>query len=1418
MQLAVGVRCPASGARADVVLAAPPGTPWREVAADVLGAVGADSEPAAVGSRPLPPDATLGEPPLVDGALVEVGPAAPFPPPAAVELRCTSGPDAGGHWALSTGQHVLGREPGPGSRIAVDDPDLSRTHLRLDVPPAPGAVLVTDLGSTNGTTVDGAPVHDPTGLPLGSELRAGASRFVLTPAGPAPAPVRPTGTGGLAVNRPPRVLPPRETARIHLPPPPAEAERPPFPVLMVLAPLVVGLGLWLVLRNAGFLLFTLLSPVIILANVVSDRRAGRRRSRRETARWRAARDTAERALAAAVRADQDRRRLAAPDPAETARTAAGPGLRLWERRRGDDDVLHLRVGLADRPAQVEADGDVPAGATTASDVPVVVPLRSAGVLGVAGPPERARALARWLVVQAAVWHSPRDLRVVVLTEPGAAPAWEWARWLPHTRADDRADCLALFGVGAAQSAARVAELAGLVDAHRGQPDRPRVLVVVDGARALRGVPGLTQLLTAGPAAGVHAVAVEADPRLLPEECAATAVLAADPPARLELRVRGHAPVCDVAAELVGTGYAERVARALAPLRDGTAEPAGGPLPRELRWTDVARLPLAGGPDDVAAVLNRWAAPGRSTEAALGRGVDGVVSVDLRRDGPHALVAGTTGAGKSELLQTLLASLAAGNRPDELHLVLVDYKGGAAFGPCAELPHVVGTVTDLDGSLVERALASLTAELAHREAVLAAAGVADADEHRRRVGRPGGPAAVLPRLAIVVDEFAALAAELPEFVDGLVGIAQRGRSLGVHLVLATQRPEGVVSADIRANTNLRLCLAVQRETESQDVIDAPDAARISRATPGRGYLRTGHGELTAFQAARVGGPRPPAETAPMVHIVPVEELGKPPATGPQEPDGTSDLELLVAACRDAAARLRLPPPRRPWLPPLPDAVGLDDLPSPDDPDAGRPGRVPPVAFALLDVPARQGRRPLALDLDRPGALLVAGQPRSGRTTALRTLAGALARTASPDDVHLYVLDLGGGLGALAGLPHTGAVVGRDCPDRVDRLLTRLAAEVVRRTRLLGAHGHAGLAEQRAAAPPGQRLPHLVLLVDGWESLLAAFGDVDAGRVVDLAFGLLRDGPAAGLHVVLTSDRGGLVGRLGSLVERRLLLRLADRGDYPAAGVPSRAVPRDLPPGRALCLPGPALLAQVALLGPDPAGPAQVAGLAGAAALGPPAAAGPRPWRVDPLPTLVRLADLPPGSIGLGGDDVAPVAVDLTAGGLLVGGPPRSGRSTALLTVGRGLLAAGQRVVAVAPRPSPLRELPGCLPSDGDAAALHRQLLGDGGALRPGVLLLDDAELLAESPLAPTLDRAVREGRHAGLAVVAAGTTAELVLGFRGFVPDLRRLRTGLLLQPQSAADGDLLAVRLPSPMLGQGVAGRGVLVAGGSVTAVQVALP
>ncbi len=1391
MQIQLGLRDVLSGAHADVHVDAPHGTPLGDVADDLLGLLRPDggTGPASVGGTLLTHQSPLGIPPLVDGALLRIqAPSAPAVLPNLPTLDVIGGPAAGTSFLLTAAQHTLGRV-GP---LALHDPDVSRAHCQLTL--AHEGASVTDLGATNGTCVDGARVTTDAALAYGALLHIGSSVLELrrpTPEPPAPVP---TGDGGIAFNRAPRVVPAHTVVQVVVPGAPTATERNPLPVLAMLAPLALGVVMWRVLGNASFLLFTLLSPVLMLANVVTDRRSGRRRTRRELAQWRAAREVAERTLYEGVRADERRRRTAAPDPATVSRLARDRAPGLWARRVHDTDLLLLRIGLADQPAHVEAEGDVPDGATTSRSVPATVAITERGVLGVAGPPAPRAGLARWLVVQAAALHSPGELQIVIVAGAFGSQRWDWVRTLPHLQPRLGQNCRATLGLGVRQATARVAELHALLDERRRLRDQTGtpVLLVVDGAHALRGIPGLATVLTEGPELGIYTLALDETAQQLPTECGATAVLHGN---RLDFAAAGAAPVLGVLADQVDEGYAEAVARAVAPLREVSRDRgSAAALPSTVRWTDTVALPLSGGDEDVTALLARWEARSRSTAVTLGIGPEGAYAVDLAADGPHALVAGTTGAGKSELLQTLIASLVSSNRPDDLQLVLVDYKGGAAFGPCARLPHTVGMVTDLDGALVERALASLTAELKRRERVLATAGAQDLADLRRRGGS-------LARLVIVVDEFASLAEELPDFVRGLVGIAQRGRSLGVHLVLATQRPEGAVSADIRANTNLRLCLAVTRDTESRDVLDSPAAATISRSTPGRGYARTGHAELTPFQTGRVGGIRPPAVTrGPQVQLVPTADLGDPAPSAPTPQDGVSDLHLLVDACVAAAQRLGLSEQRSPWLAPLPEVVPLQALTS------EAPSVLP---LGLVDLPQSQSRATYGLDL-AGGHLLVVGAPRSGRTTALLSLAGAVATQTSPDDVHVYALDLGSGLGALDALPHTGAVVSREQPERMVRVLDFLAGEVSRRQTLLAACGATSLSEQRSA---GDRdaLPHLLLLLDRWEGFLSTFQDIEAGRLVDVVYRLLREGPGVGLQLVVTADRSGLVGRLGTLIEEKVVLRLADLGDYAAAGLPTRAVPEHLPPGRGWRLSAAPTVLQLAVLADEPSGSAQTAALrrlAGRAAQ--PVRCPPR--QVASLPDAVQLTDLPaPGAapfLGVGGDELEPVAVDLTDGGFVIGGPPRSGRSTALLTL------AGQLdlpMVAICPRPSPLRALQCCVTDVQDVATLQALL-----ACGPVAVVVDDAELVVDSPVGSVLEHLVRSARDNGSVVIAAGTTEVLVACYRGFVADLRRLRNGLLLSPESPADGDLLGVRTQRAPVG--VPGRGLHVTRAGTSPVQVALP
>jgi S-DNA-T family DNA segregation ATPase FtsK/SpoIIIE len=494
-------------------------------------------------------------------------------------------------------------------------------------------------------------------------------------------------------------------------------------------------------------------------------------------------------------------------------------------------------------------------------VPVTVALREAGVLGVAGRPALREALARWLVVQAAALHSPLDLAVVVLTALQLEP-WAPLRWLPHLRtAGD--GFFARVGCDEETVAARLAELSALLEQRlaAGQGEFQRIVVVLDGARRLREWPGVTDILRRGPGVGVHAICLEDDRLRLPEECRALCVLDDAEPPMLTVEQGTVGVIRGVVADQVTAAWAERAARALAPIRDVSRRDARAGIPAVVRLLDLLECATP----TPAAIRRRWQAGGHSPRATIGAAEDGPLTIDLRRDGPHALIAGTTGSGKSELLKTLVCSLAFANRPDELNFVLIDYKGGAAFQGCEGLPHVVGMMTDLEPQSTERALTALSAELTRRETVLAAAGASDVYEYwDARARGASGTGEPLPRLLLVIDEFAHVVGGrnvLDDFVHGLVGIARRGRSLGLHLVLATQRPGGgVVSPEIRANANLRIALRVVNDADSADVLGDAAAARISPSLPGRALVHLGEGRPVEFQCARVGGACP-GSTAP-----------------------------------------------------------------------------------------------------------------------------------------------------------------------------------------------------------------------------------------------------------------------------------------------------------------------------------------------------------------------------------------------------------------------------------------------------------------------------------------------------------------------------------------------------------------------------
>ena len=1459
----------------DVLVRAEPDATIGELAAALaqhldLPASAGQSPPALyLGPSLLAPGEELSAAGLLQGSVVGMGMAVPAQPngDGPVEVAVLGGPAAGPSVALSPGETVtVGRSRDSG--LTIEDPQVSRNHARVTID-WDGAVL-EDAGSTNGVGWAGHRILGAQRLAAGDVFQIGDSvvsvREVETAARVLDPPAA-NGTRGF--NRPPRIAPPALATEIEVPVQPTEPQGLRFPLISLLAPVLIGVALVLLLHQIVYLAFVALSPVMVLSNYLGDRRRGRRDYRTQLAAYQQATATFDATMSAAVAADERLSRVRLPDPAAIRRTATAPTTRLWERRREDNDFLRLRIGLADAPAHIQVKGGAEGAPPLARLVPAAIDVAEAGIVGLAGPRPATLAWARAMLSQTAALHSPGDVRIVVLTGQDGAGDWAWTAWLPHLVPPDPSwDCSRLVGVGRQQVEDRLTVLRRLIDdrletarsqLRAGPPLGSRILVVLDGARRLRTLDGIAEVLRRGPEAGVFALCLDEHETSLPEECQ-VAVVASNPSgSRAVVHRKGAAPVEGVIVDGVSTEGAERVSRALASLREsGPGQGGRGvELPRSVRLLDLLGLdePTAA---DVAKVW-RSSPGGRSTEAIIGMATTGPFVVDLRKDGPHGLVAGTTGAGKSELLQSLVASLALANRPDALTFVLVDYKGGSAFRECRDLPHCVGLITDLDGHLAARALASLTAELKRREGLLAQAGARDIDEYwALTTGLPSGPlpSAPLPRLAIVIDEFATLVEEVPDFVRGVIGIGMRGRSLGVHVILATQRPAGVVSAELRANVNLRLCLRVANPQDSTDVIDGPDAARIGRDTPGRAYALTGYRDLTPFQTARIGVARPGEPVGLGASRVTVAawsltSLGARRVqsdAGEADSSGATDLSLLVAAIEAAARNEGIERPPSPWLPPLPDVVSIDDV---GGAVGGREGAGGPdglgrrdgvglrAVVGLVDRPESQTQEPFVLDLDRGGSVLVIGTVRSGRSTALRTIAAGLASRLGPEDLHLYVIDCGNrALDPLASWPHCGAVVSGDDPDRLTRLVDLLGSLVQARART----GHTG--------------PPVVVLIDRLEAFVARYAERDGGRLVDAVDRLLREGRAVGVTFVISGDRTAFSTRLASAVESRLVLRQADRSDYGLLGLDVRQVPSHLVNGRAVWAQTGHEL-QIAVLGPDPADAPQSARGAEMAACGPAAGVGAgaavgaeaarRARRVDPLPTRITLAEIealtasdvnqapggdnPDGDavalVGAGGDELCAVRVDLTEAGpgFVVAGPPRSGRSTALAGIVRSLsgrAGAARSVVIVTPRASPLRDL-GSLPgvaailsSGPELAAQMEEAIGRSEG--PKALVIDDAELLADGPAAKLLEGLVRTARDNDLVVVVAATTDDLLLSrFRGWLAEVRRSRSGLLLTPAAVTDGEVFDLRLPRSTSSGWPPGRALLVLRGEATSVQVAM-
>ncbi len=1364
---------------------------------DLLSALGV-SGPAILDGQPLSLDAPLSSVALCEGSVLETAPDQAAATPTARTLAIVGGVRAGVAYPFPlSGAALVGRDPQ--ADVCVEDPTVSSLHCTITV----GEIV--DQRSHNGTSVDGHPVSagERSVLPFGGIVRIGATRLAIrTVEDDRPVAVTSAlgASGGtIPFNRPPRRLPDVELPELDAPceaPEPADSES--LSVAGIVLPIVAGLVIAVVLSPL-FAVFAALGPVITIGTWWERRRRNRRDHRRGLA-------ALEESLAGLATnlplhrlAEMNRRRGLHPDPAEVVRRAEGPSVHCWERRAGHLDAYRVAIGVADEaflPTLVTPDGQPPAERAVTlvadlppmSDVPVEVDLCAGRIVGLVGEREVILAVARALVLQAAVHHGPADLAVAVGADD--TEVWDWCRWLPHT-ADHTT----------AQRGATVVSTmeAGSADALLAAAAERVVLAVIDGADPFQGRSTVGRRLLGSERTA--AIVLVQDAHRLPAGC--DLVVTADDLGRVQLvDPRQHGAGQHVLGWGIDAVVAQRAARRLARLDDPELPLLGAGVPAACGLLGV--LGVSG--DDEREIRRGWRLNSGTTELAVPIGADaqGPVVLDLIADGPHVLIGGTTGSGKSELLRSLVAGVAASADPDHVAMVLIDYKGGAAFDCCADLPHVAGLVTDLDEHLGARALRCLEAELRYREQRLREVGAEDLAAYRVRSAE--GPvqrraAEPLPRLLVVVDEFASLAADLPEFLDALVGIAQRGRSLGVHMVLATQRPAGVVTDDIRANATCRIALRVSDPRESVDIIDAGDAAGIPRSRPGRAIARFGPGEFTPFQSALSTG-HSNTEATVSVRGDPQAVAGRGAGEGgageggaagrgvvgrgADENSGPTDLERLVATIREAHSNAGGTAPRSPWPPPLPDDVcrselgGLGEL-------AGIGELGEPSAWLLVDEPDEQRQSVAGWTLD-DGHLVVVGAPGAGATTTLATAILAVTRGGGDAAPHVHIVDHdAGGLDPLAALAHCGTVVGPTDRELRVRLLRWLDEEIVRRR------------------VDGRQTPLILLVIDDLGGLSRAHDRVREPGMHEALERIWADGPAVGVTVAVSLRRGAdLPPQMAATVGMVLLHRVSDPSDALRFGVkePTEAFGS----GRVLRA-GDHAIAQVVKDAPslaesvlsrgDCAAPSVAphevgvlseviaAGSVGASAV------------VGPVETELLVA------VGDRELSLSPLRLHRGEHGLILG-PARSGRTNVLATVA---MVCGEHCVIVGDGSGNASDLAVRLGRE----PVEVESLAEAFSSGPMVVLIDDCLDLADpNGTLADLVASPPEGVH----IVAAAKPDRFRSAYGHWAADIRSSRVGILLKPDPI-DGDLLGVSLPARLELPNIAGRGVLVADSESEVIQV---
>ncbi|MFP7493394.1 type VII secretion protein EssC [Terribacillus saccharophilus] len=837
-----------------------------------------------------------------------------------------------------------------------------------------------------------------------------------------------------------------------------------------------------------------------------------------------------------------------PDVQEIATMAAATEARIYEKTMYHHDFLNFRTGLGrvdtsfeisfneeeftqDQDELVDEARELLDQFKELHDVPVITSLGK-GPVGYIGQRKLVLEQLQLLVMQLSLFHSYHDLQFVTIFPEEEKKEWDWMRWLPHASVRDinvrgfvyheRSRDQVLHSMYQV-----LKERKQMVDEKKNKKEKiyfsPHYVVLITDEKLVLDHT-IMEFFNEDPSEyGVSLVFVQDVLRALPEHVKTV----------IDIRDSNEGKIILEEGELVNKAFKpdhypkdfnkEAVSRALAPLNH--LQNLKNSIPEQVTFLEMYGVEKV----EELAIERRWKVNEtyKTLAVPLGlRGKEDIVQLNLheKAHGPHGLVAGTTGSGKSEIIQSYILSLAVNFHPYEVAFLLIDYKGGGMANLFNKLPHLMGTITNLDKAQSMRALASIKAELQKRQRMFGKYEVNHINQYQKlfKQGKVDEP---MPHLFLISDEFAELKSEQPDFMKELVSTARIGRSLGIHLILATQKPSGVVDDQIWSNSKFKLALKVQNASDSNEIIKTPDAAEIT--LPGRAYLQVGNNEIyELFQSAWSGAdyiPDKDNEDHIDLTIYAINELGQydiltEDLSGLNQRETIekipSELDAIIDHIADYTEKQTIEPLARPWLPPLPEKLYGPELHPVDFKTAWQEPKQPlEPMIGLLDQPELQQQVPLTLNMSKHGHIAVFSSPGYGKSTFLQTVVMDLVRQHNPEHLHVYLLDFGtNGLLPMKNLPHVADTFLVDQTEKVGKLMRMLSGLMKQRKQMLSRYGVASIGLYERAS--GETVPNICLVIDNYDAVRDSDFKDDFEKVITQA---AREGASIGIHLIISAGR-------------------------------------------------------------------------------------------------------------------------------------------------------------------------------------------------------------------------------------------------------------------------------------------------------------